>query len=124
MANEQNPLYLQFKLKLSVYIRWKDVWAGAIFTAILFAVGKYLIGLYIGNSNITSTFGTAGALAALLVWVYYSAQLVIIGAEFTQVWVRRSGRIIPPDEEAVKVREDRWTEEDQSRSRVTKRPAG
>ena len=74
---------LIYKLMPSVKIRWNEVWIGAVMTAILFTAGKYLIGLYIGRSAITSGFGVAGSLVALLVWVYYSAQIFLLGAEFT-----------------------------------------
>ena len=74
---------LIYKLMPSVKIRWSEVWVGAIITAILFTAGKHLIGLYIGRSAITSGFGVAGSLVALLVWVYYSAQIFLLGAEFT-----------------------------------------
>ncbi len=74
---------LIYKLMPSVKIRWSEVWVGAVITAILFTLGKYLIGLYIGRSAITSGFGVAGSLVALLVWVYYSAQIFLLGAEFT-----------------------------------------
>ena len=74
---------LIYKLMPSVKIRWSEVWVGAIITAILFTAGKHLIGLYIGRSSITSGFGVAGSLVALLVWVYYSAQIFLLGAEFT-----------------------------------------
>ena len=74
---------LIYKLMPSVRIRWNEVWLGAVITAILFAIGKFLIGLYIGRSAIASGFGAAGSLVALLVWVYYSAQVFLLGAEFT-----------------------------------------
>ena len=74
---------LIYKLMPSVKIRWNEVWLGAVITATLFAIGKFLIGLYIGRSNIASGFGAAGSLVALLVWVYYSAQIFLLGAEFT-----------------------------------------
>ena len=74
---------LIYKLMPRVKIRWGEVWLGAVITAILFAIGKFLIGLYIGRSAITSGFGAAGSLVALLVWVYYSAQVFLLGAEFT-----------------------------------------
>ena len=74
---------LIYKLMPSVKIRWSEVWIGAVITAILFTAGKHLIGLYIGRSAITSGFGVAGSLVALLVWVYYSAQIFLLGAEFT-----------------------------------------
>lgn len=74
---------LIYKLMPSVRIRWGEVWLGAVITAILFTIGKFLIGLYIGRSTIASGFGAAGSLVALLVWVYYSAQVFLLGAEFT-----------------------------------------
>lgn len=74
---------LIYKFMPSVKIRWGEVWIGAVITAILFTIGKFLIGLYIGRSAITSGFGAAGSLIALLVWVYYSAQIFLLGAEFT-----------------------------------------
>lgn len=74
---------LIYKFMPSVKIRWDEVWIGAVITAILFTGGKLLIGLYIGRSAIASGFGVAGSLIALLVWVYYSAQIFLLGAEFT-----------------------------------------
>jgi len=80
-----------YKLMPRVEIGWGDVWAGAIVTALLFSVGKLLIGLYIGKSAIGSGFGAAGSLVVLLVWVYYSAQIVLLGAEFTRVYSQTRG---------------------------------
>ena len=74
---------LIYKLMPNVNIGWNEVWLGAVITAILFSIGKVLIGLYIGRSAIASGFGAAGSLVALLVWVYYSAQVFLLGAEFT-----------------------------------------
>jgi membrane protein len=65
-------------------LSWRDVWIGAAFTAALFSLGKYVIGLYLGNSGVASSFGAAGSLIALLLWVYYSAQIFFLGAEFTR----------------------------------------
>jgi len=65
-------------------LSWRDVWIGAVFTAGLFSLGKYAIGLYLGNSGVASSFGAAGSLIALLLWVYYSAQIFFLGAEFTR----------------------------------------
>ena len=72
-------------------VHWRDVWVGAGMTALLFAIGKLLIGLYLGNSGITSTYGAAGSLAVILVWIYYSAQIFFFGAELTQVYANRYG---------------------------------
>ena len=72
-------------------IAWRDVWIGAVVTALLFTVGKSLIGLYLGKSAVTSGFGAAGSLVVLLIWVYYSAQIFLLGAEFTWVYARARG---------------------------------
>jgi membrane protein len=72
-------------------VSWRDVWTGAAITAILFVIGKYLIGLYIGSAGVASGFGAAGALIALLMWVYYSAQIFLLGAEFTWVYAHHCG---------------------------------
>ena len=74
---------LIYKYIPSVKIRWREVWLGALITAALFTVGKYLIGLYMTKSTVASSFGAAGSVVALLVWVYYSAQIFLLGAEFT-----------------------------------------
>jgi membrane protein len=74
-----------------VEIRWRDVWAGAVVTALLFTVGKLLIGIYIGKSAISSGFGAAGSLVIVLVWVYYSAQVFLLGAEFTKAYSETHG---------------------------------
>ncbi len=80
-----------YKFMPRVKIHWRDVWAGAIVTALLFTVGKFLIGLYIGKSAISSGFGAAGSLVVVLVWVYYSAQIFLLGAEFTRVYAHTHG---------------------------------
>ncbi len=72
-------------------IEWRDVTVGAVATSLLFAIGKYLIGLYIGSSAIASSYGAAGALAVLLVWIYYSAQIFLFGAEFTKAYAETHG---------------------------------
>jgi membrane protein len=82
---------LMYKILPRVKIGWRDVWVGAIATALLFTVGKFLVGLYIGKSRVASGFGTAGSLVVLLVWVYYSAQIFLLGAEFTWVYAHRFG---------------------------------
>ena len=76
---------LVYKIIPRVPIRWRDVWAGAAVTAALFAAGKFLIGLYLGRSGVASAFGAAGSLVAMMVWVYYSAQIFLLGAEFTKL---------------------------------------
>ena len=82
---------LIYKIMPSVRVQWRDVWIGAMFTAILFVAGKWLIGLYIGRSGVVSGFGAAGSLVVVLVWVYYSAQIFLIGAEFTWVYANKHG---------------------------------
>ncbi|HVZ30475.1 MAG TPA: YihY/virulence factor BrkB family protein [Asticcacaulis sp.] len=83
-----------FKILPDVDIKWRDVWIGAAITALLFTFGKQLIGLYLGRSAFSSTYGAAGSLIVVLVWIYYSAQIFFIGAEFTQVYTRYMGRQI------------------------------
>lgn len=73
-----------YKMLPDAPLSWRDVWIGAVFTAILFSLGKYVIGLYLGNSGVASSFGAAGSMIALLLWVYYSAQIFFLGAEFTR----------------------------------------
>ncbi len=82
---------LMFKYLPEVKIAWRDVWVGACVTALLFVVGKSLIGLYLGKSSVSSAYGAAGSLVVLIIWVYYSAQILFFGAELTQVWARRRG---------------------------------
>ena len=86
-----------YKFLPDIEIAWRSVWLGAFVTAVLFALGKLLIGLYLGNSAIASSFGAAGSLVLLLVWVYYSAQILFFGAEFTQAYANTYGtKQIPP----------------------------
>jgi len=78
-----------YKLLPDVRIAWRNVWTGAAVTAVLFTIGKTLIGLYLGRSTVASVYGAAGSLIVILLWVYYSAQIVFFGAEFTKVYSRR-----------------------------------
>lgn len=87
---------LIYKYLPDAKIRWKDVWVGAIITALLFSLGKYLIGLYLGRSSFGSAYGAAGSLIVFLAWVFYSAQILLFGAEFTQVYARKYGKQIRP----------------------------
>ena len=80
-----------YKLMPRVHVQWHDVWLGALVTAVLFTVGKFLIGLYIGKSGVASGFGAAGSLIVIFVWVYYSAQIFLVGAEFTWTYARTLG---------------------------------
>jgi len=85
-----------FKILPDRDIGWGDVWVGGAVTALLFELGKSAIGLYLGNTGIVSVYGAAGSLVVLLLWVYYSSQIVFLGAEFTNVWTRRRRRELPP----------------------------
>ena len=92
-----------YKFLPDVVISWKDVWIGAAVTAVLFTGGKYLIGIYLGHTATASAFGAAGSLVVLLFWIYYSALIMFLGAEFTQVYARRYGSKIRPQRHAVRV---------------------
>ena len=91
---------LIYKYLPDAKIRWQDVWVGAIITALLFTLGKFLIGLYLGRGSLGSAYGAAGSLIIFLAWVFYSAQILLFGAEFTQVYARKYGRTIRPDKHA------------------------
>jgi membrane protein len=93
---------LIFKVLPDANVAWRDVWIGAFVTAVLFSIGKTLIGLYLGSSAVASSFGAAGSLVLLLLWIYYSAQILFFGAEFTQVYANQLGsKIVPEGETAV-----------------------
>jgi membrane protein len=80
-----------YKLMPRVRVGWADVWVGAIVTSVLFTVGRLLIGLYIGRAGVASGFGAAGGIIVVFVWVYYSAQIFLLGAEFTWVYAQSFG---------------------------------
>jgi membrane protein len=80
-----------YKLMPRAHIEWRDVWVGGFVTALLFAIGKFLIGLYLGKSDVGSSFGAFGSLVIVMVWIYYSAQIFLLGAEFTWVYAHESG---------------------------------
>ncbi|MDF0555518.1 YihY/virulence factor BrkB family protein [Kamptonema sp. UHCC 0994] len=82
---------LIYKFLPDVKLAWGDVWVGAAITSVLFTIGKSLIGIYLGSSGIGSTYGAAGSFVILLLWINYSAQILFLGAEFTQVWTNRYG---------------------------------
>jgi membrane protein len=92
---------MMFKLLPDARIAWSDVWIGAAITALLFTIGKLLIGLYLGKSDVGSAYGAAGSLVIVLVWVYYSSQILLFGAEFTQVYANTSGARIVPTDQAI-----------------------
>jgi Predicted membrane protein len=89
-----------FKFLPDVKIRWRDVWVGAAVTAALFTVGKFALGFYIGRSTAVSAYGAAGSIVLILLWVYYSAQILFFGAEITEVYANRHGRKLEPTSNA------------------------
>ena len=95
---------LLFKVLPDVKLRWREVWRGAFVTAVLFSLGRLLIALYLGHSTIASTYGAAGSLAALLIWIYYSCAILCYGAEFIKVYRISHGLDVEPKETAVRVR--------------------
>ncbi|WP_210462668.1 YihY/virulence factor BrkB family protein [Rufibacter roseolus] len=94
---------LIYKFLPDAKIRWGDVWIGALVTAVLFSLGKSLIGLYLGNSDFAGIYGAAGSVIVVLTWVFYTSQIVFIGAQFTLVYARRYGADIYPSTYAVRV---------------------
>jgi membrane protein len=90
-----------YKLLPDVTVAWRNVWIGAAVTALLFTIGKSLIGLYLGRTAVASVYGAAGSLVVILLWVYYSAQIVFFGAEFTKVYSRRFGVVVVANATAV-----------------------
>jgi membrane protein len=91
-----------YKVLPDVKLAWRDVWVGALVTAGLFTIGKFLIGLYLGTSSFASTYGAAGSVIVILVWVYYSAQIILLGSEFTRAYVEQFGSRPPPEEFATR----------------------
>jgi membrane protein len=94
---------LMFKFVPAATVKWRDVWVGAAVTSLLFSIGKLLIGLYLGNGDIGSTFGAARSLVVIMLWAYYSSQIVLFGAEFTRLYAMRFGTDILPSANAVRV---------------------
>jgi membrane protein len=95
---------LMYKILPDAKVKWKDVWLGAFVTMILFGLGKYLIGLYMGNADVGSYYGTAGSLVVVLIWVYYSVVIFLFGAQLTYFIAESVGGHVTPIKEAVKVR--------------------
>jgi membrane protein len=93
-----------YKFLPDASIDWRDVWIGALFTATLYIISKYLIGLYISRSNIGTTYGGAGFVVLILLWVNYIAQILFLGAEFTKVYAKTYGKMIRPAEYAVRTK--------------------
>ena len=94
-----------FKILPDVRIAWRDVWVGAVATAVLFSAGKILIGLYLGRSSVGSAFGAAGSLVVVLVWMYYSAQILFLGAELTKAYAHQRVPAARPTEDVVRATE-------------------
>ena len=94
---------LMFKVLPDADVAWSDVAVGAFITALLFVIGKFAMGAYLGSKNMESAYGSAGSLALLLVWIYYSSIILLFGAEFTQVWAKERGGGIKPSKGAVRV---------------------
>ena len=92
-----------FRFLPDAEIAWRDVWTGALVTSLLFVLGKFVIGFYLGRSSPGDAFGAASALAVILVWIYYAGMIVLFGAEFTQAWAEQRGKRKRPEEGAVHV---------------------
>lgn len=115
---------LIFKVLPDAKVAWRDVWVGALLTSALFTIGKYALGLYLGKSNVASAYGAAGSLVLILLWVYYSAQILLYGAEFTQVYANRLGERIVPAPNA-QVADPRKAAAGQAKEKATRsRPSG
>ncbi|HYE06139.1 MAG TPA: YihY/virulence factor BrkB family protein [Planctomycetota bacterium] len=95
-----------YKVLPDVKLRWSDVWSGALLAAVMFSIGRFLIGLYLGHSSVASSFGAAGSLVVLLIWIYYSSQMLLLGAEFTRARVRVYGPPVEVDDDAAKTLPD------------------
>jgi len=94
---------LIFKILPNATTRWRDVWIGAVMTALLFLIGKWALGIYLGSGTAASAYGAASSLITMLLWVYYSSQILLFGAEFTQVYANECGARIEPDKYAVRI---------------------
>ena len=92
-----------FRVLPDVKVPWRGVWVGAVLTSVLFSLGRFLIGTYLGKASIGTTYGAAGSVVVLLVWIYYSSQILYLGAEFTKAYTRRRGEKAKPTEIAVPV---------------------
>jgi membrane protein len=95
-----------FKFLPDAHIAWRSVWVGGLVTAVLFEIGKFVIGLYLGHSNPGSAFGAASAFAVILVWIYYAGVLVLFGAEFTEHYARTHGDSLRPKQGAVRIKRE------------------
>jgi membrane protein len=113
---------LIFKVLPDAKILWKDVWLGALVTAILFEIGKFGLGFYLGRESTASSFGAAGSVVLLLLWVYYASCILLFGAEFTQVYAKASGRAIKPAAGASAVTEAARAEQGIPHERLHREP--
>ena len=95
-----------FKILPDVEVKWHDVWIGAAITSLLFALGRYGLSIYLGRAGVSSTYGAAGSLVLILLWVYYAAQILFFGAEFTQVYANRYGSKVRPSDNAIPMTDD------------------
>jgi len=107
-----------FRFLPDAKVEWRDVWVGAVVTSLLFTIGRTLIGLDLGRSSVSSSYGAAGSLIVILLWVYYSSQILFFGAEFTKVWAVRYGGRIVPDENAIRVQRVEVKEEEGAAPKV------
>ena len=94
---------IMFKYLPNAKIHWRDVWIGAVMTAFLFVIGKWALGLYLGSASAGSAYGAASSLITLLLWIYYSSQILLFGAEFTQVYATYAGRGVKPDQYSIRI---------------------
>jgi membrane protein len=116
---------LLYKYVPDAKIAWRDVWLGALVTALLFTLGKMALGIYLGSSDAASTFGAAASIIIMLLWVYYSAQILFFGAEFTQVYANSFGSRIVPEEHAEAVTAEKRAQEGMPRRQgAPQAPAG
>lgn len=97
---------LLFKVLPDVRLRWRNVWIGALVTAVLFTIGRFLIALYLGHTTTASSYGAAGSLVALLIWIYYSAAILFFGAEFIRAYDQEHGLPVEPKDTAARVRRE------------------
>jgi membrane protein len=107
-----------FRFLPDAKVGWRDVWVGALATSLLFTIGRTLIGLYLSRSSVSSSYGAAGSLIVVLLWVYYSSQILFFGAEFTKVWAVRYGGRIVPDANAVRVQRVEVKEDETGKTQV------
>jgi membrane protein len=113
---------LIYKVLPDATIGWRDVWIGAALTALLFTVGKYLLGLYLARGSVTSGYGAAGSLVLILLWVYYSSQILLFGAAFTRVYADRYGSHVQPAPNAVAVTPEAAARQGQPRAQPAGQP--